>query len=244
MPRQFESVCEAIIGDDRDRVAVWLDKDPALVTQMTAGRDRFESRIVHHIYEGDTLLHVAAAAHCVEIARRLLAAGARVDAASNRRRSQPLHYAADGFPERPDRDAARQVEMIRLLLAAGAEIHARDKNGATPLHRAVRTRCAEAVKTLLAAGADATLRNEPGSTPFHLAVQNAGRGGSGSAAAKVAQRSIIHAFLDHGIKPDLRDGGGRTVLERATSSWIRELLAGGMNKIRGMLWLVPILIIQ
>ena len=73
---------------------------------------------------------------------------------------------------------------IRCLFKAGAEIDAQDKNGATPLHRAVRTRCATAVRCLMEAGADATLRNKPGSTAFHLAVQNTGRGGSGSEKAK------------------------------------------------------------
>ena len=58
------------------------------------------------------------------------------------------------------------------------------------MHRAVRTRCAAAVKLLLKAGADPRLRNKPGSTPFHLAAQDTGRGGSGTAQAKAAQRRI------------------------------------------------------
>jgi ankyrin repeat protein len=114
--------------------------------------------------------------------------------------------------------------MIRLLLEAGADVHAQDKNGATPLHRAVRTRCTAAVKCLLDAGAKATVRNKPGSTPFHLAVQNTGRGGSGSARAKAAQREIIQIFLKRGVSPGIRDRNGKSVLKWARNEAIRELL--------------------
>lgn len=116
--------------------------------------------------------------------------------------------------------------MIRLLLKAGSNIDAQDKNGATPLHRAVRTRCADAVKCLLEAGADPTIRNKPGSTAFHLAVQNTGRGGSGSEKARTAQREILEAFLERGVRPTLTDAKGKSVLEWANSDWIHKTLAG------------------
>jgi len=150
--------------------------------------------------------------------------GADPNAAGNHRQSGPLHYAADGYVIDPAWDAKRQVHTIRCLLDAGAHVNAQDKNGATPLHRAVRTRCAAAVKCLLEAGSDPTLKNKPGSTPFHLAVQNTGRGGSGSDLARAAQREIIRIFLSAGVSPGLKDGKGKSVLDWARSSWIREML--------------------
>lgn len=114
--------------------------------------------------------------------------------------------------------------MIVCLLDAGAEIDLPDKNGATPLHRAVRTRCAEAVQCLLKAGCNPKLRNVSGSTPFHLAVQNTGRGGSGTAQAKAAQRQIIATFRASGVSTALKDGNGKTVLDCAQSPQVRELL--------------------
>jgi ankyrin repeat protein len=225
MPDQFHSLLEAILDDDRARVKQLLSKDASLTT-VTATDAKLESRIAHWIYAGDTALHVAAAGYRAEIARMLLAAGADPCSARNHRSSQPLHYAADGYLESDSWDAKRQVRMIELLLQAGSDIHARDKNGATPLHRAVRTRCASAVVCLLDAGSDATLKNKPGSTPFHLAVQNTGRGGSGAEKAKAAQREIIQAFLERGISPGLKDGKGKTVLEWAKSDWIRQALVG------------------
>ena len=114
--------------------------------------------------------------------------------------------------------------MIRLLLKAGSNINVQDKNGATPLHRAVRTRCADAVRCLLDAGADPSIRNKPGSTPFHLAVQNTGRGGSGSERARTAQREILKTFLERGVSPTLRDAKGKSILEWVKSDWIHKIL--------------------
>jgi len=225
MPDSFQLLVKAILDDDRVRVKELLTQNPALA-EAGATKPRLEWNITHWIYVGDSALHVAAAGYRIEIAELLLESGADCRAAKNHRNSQPLHYASDGFLENPNWDAKRQVRMIELLLKAGADIHAQDKNGATPLHRAVRTRCAEAVKVLLNAGSDATLLNKPGSTPFHLSVQNTGRGGSGAEKAKAAQREIIQAFLERGISPCLRDTKGKSVLEWARSDSIRQMLIG------------------
>jgi len=223
MQDRLQSLFEAIVRDDRSGVKDLLKQDSSLANSTTA-KAWLESQIAHWIYAGDTALHIAAAGYRLEIASMLLDAGADASAAKNHRSSQPLHYASDGHVESNSWDAKRQVRMIELLLKSGADIHARDKNGATPLHRAVRTRCADAVKCLLNAGSDATLKNKPGSTPFHLAVQNTGRGGSGAEKAKTAQREIIQSFLQRGISPSLRDGKGKTVLAWATSDWVRGAL--------------------
>jgi ankyrin repeat protein len=224
MPTPAQSLFAAIRADDRAAVKALLKAHPRLSADAVQTEPLLDTGIGHWLYVGDTALHAAAAAHRVEIAKLLLADGADVNAAKNHRRSQPLHYAADGYLGNPRWDPQRQVAMIRLLLDSGADLHAQDKNGATPLHRAVRTRCAAAVACLLEAGADATIHNKPGSTPFHLAVQNTGRGGSGAEKAKAAQREIIEAFLKKGISPDLKDRNGKSVLQWARSDAIREML--------------------
>ena len=193
----------------------------------------YESPIFHWIYVGDTPLHLAAAGYRVEIVKLLLAAGADPNAAGNHRHSSPLHYAADGYINGSAWDAKKQVKTIRCLLDAGADINIQDKNGATPLHRAVRTRCAAAVKCLLEAGCNPTLRNNPGSTPFHLAVQNTGRGGSGAEEAKAAQREIIGHFLSHRVSTALMDGKGNSVWDCARSGWIRSMLSENGAELRG-----------
>ena len=114
---------------------------------------------------------------------------------------------------------------ITLDDTSGSEsISLQDKNGATPLHRAVRTRCAAAVKLLLESGANYKLQNKPGSTPFHLAVQNTGRGGSGAPEAIEAHREIIQLFRSAGISSAIEDAKGKSVLDSARSQWIRDIL--------------------
>ena len=156
----MEKLFEAILDDDRSRVKELLKGDRALVTRLIDEARLYESKIFHWIYVGDTALHLAAAGYRVEIVRLLLAAGADPGAATNHRHSGPLHYAADGYITGPVWDAARQIRTIRCLLDAGADINAQDKNGAAPLHRAVRTRCAAAVNCLLEVGGDPTLKNK------------------------------------------------------------------------------------
>jgi hypothetical protein len=222
----MDRLLTAIVEDNRSEVAGLLKADRELATAPIQKAKLYRSGIFHWIYAGDTALHLAAAGYRVKIMGLLLEAGADPNAAGNHRRSTPLHYAADGFITGPVWDAKKQVETIRLLLAKGARIHLQDKNGATALHRAVRTRCAVAVRCLLKAGSDPAMRNKPGSTAFHLAVQNTGRGGSGAPEAIGAQREIIEEFLSAGLSPNIKCGRGKTVKDCARSAWIRDLLDG------------------
>jgi hypothetical protein len=220
----MERLLAAILEDDRPRVKEILRADAGLATGLIHRARLYHSKISHWIYVGDTALHLAAAGYRVEIMALLLAAGADPNAATNHRQSRPSHYAADGYVNGPAWDAKRQVKAIHCLLDAGADIHAPDKNGATPLHRAVRTRCAAAVRFLLKEGADPLRKNRPGSTPFHLAVQDTGRGGSGAEVARAAQRQIIREFLSLGVSTALKDGKGKSVLECARRAWVQDLL--------------------
>lgn len=221
----MDALLEAILDDDRTSVEKLLKADVGLASRLIDAVKLYESKIFHWIYVGDPALHLAAAGYRVEIVRRLLAAGADPNAATNHRRSGPLHYAADGFMTGPVWDAKRQVKTIEVLLDAGASINAQDKNGAAPLQRAVRTRCAAAVRCLLKAGADPTLKNKSGSTPFHLAAQNTGRGGSVAGEAIAAQRQIINEFVLMVVNKRLKDGKSKSVLDCARSGWIHETLS-------------------
>ncbi len=223
-PETMENLLGAILTDDRSQISELLKNDPALVTGLVSKPRLYETKIFHWLYAGDTALHLAAAGYRVEIAQDLLNAGANPNAAENHRRGRPLHYAADGYINSPAWNEQQQVRMIQCLLDAGAELNAQDMNGATPLHRAVRTRCAAAVQFLLKAGCDPLIKNRPGSTPFHLAVQNTGRGGSGAEKAKAAQQAMIETFLSLGLSASLKDGNGKSVLDWAKSDWIREIL--------------------
>ncbi len=224
------ALMRAMAAGDGVEVARRLDESPDLARQaIRIGATRqdpkthFLAGVGHHVYAGDTALHVAAAGYQRDTAETLLAAGAAVGA-RNRRGATPLHYAADGRPDSPRWDPPAQARVIECLVRAGADPGSVDKNGVTPLHRAVRTRCGDAVRALLAAGADPVSRNGSGSTPLHLAVQNTGRSESGTSAAVDQQREIIVVLLDAGARPDDEDAKGKTVEQSATSEWVRELL--------------------
>jgi len=216
-------------GDDAE-VDRMLESSPAFaVAVVRGGATRQDPNtywfevIRHHVYAGDTGLHVAAAAYRPEAAKSLIAKGADVGA-RNRRGAEPLHYAADGNAAGVNRDSSAQRAVIEHLISAGADPNSRDKSGVAPLHRAVRTRSTSAVGALLDNGADPRLGNKQGSTPLHLAVQNTGASNSGSAAAKEHQREIIALLLRRGARATDTDAKGKAVAAAATSDWIRELI--------------------
>ena len=186
----------------------------------------FLKDIAHHLYAGDTALHMAAAAFQRPVAMLLVAHGADCRA-KNRRGAEPLHYAADANRWNP----AAQAETIAYLISIGADPNALDRSGVSPLHRAVRTRSFAAVQSLVDGGADSRRQNKAGSTPLHLAVQTTGRGGSGSAQAREQQAEIVKFLLMRGARLSDRDGRGKDVRQAATSEWARAALsdAGGKN---------------
>jgi ankyrin repeat protein len=225
------SLFRAIASDDTQGVTRRIDEAPGLATwPIRVGATRqdpqtyFLPSIHHYVYAGDTALHVAAAAHHLELCKFVLAQGADVRA-RNRRGAEPLHYAADGSPgvDKWIRDAQREV--IISLIQNGADPNATDKSGVAALHRAVRDRCSDAVGALIENGAEPRLMNKSGSTPLHLAVQNTGKSNSGSDAAKNEQRRIISLLLEHGASPGDIDANGKTVADTASSDWIRAQLA-------------------
>ena len=223
----------AIASRNRSAALRLLADSPALARQaVESGATRAEpsafffKEIGHYAYAGDTALHMAAAAYEPDIAADLVSKGAMIRA-RNRRGAEPLHYAADGVPGSRIWDPDAQFAVVQFLIKAGADPNSEDKSGVSPLHRAVRTRCAAAVRALIFNGADARKHNKSGSTPLHLAVQNTGRGGSGSPASREQQTEIIKLLLSNGARSSDKDSAGRSVKDRVTAEWIQEILGYG-----------------
>jgi len=196
----FLDFIRAVIAADLEEVSRRLSANPELATlpaAVGAARDTagefFFPEIAHHLYRGDTPLHMAAAAFRRPVAELLVAAGANVSA-RNRRGAEPLHYAADANHWNPD----PQADTIACLISAGADPNALDKSGVAPLHRAVRTRSLQAVRALLDGGADPLLPNGSGSRPIDLARRTTGRGGSGSLRAREQQAGIVKLLTERG----------------------------------------------
>jgi Ankyrin repeats (3 copies)/Ankyrin repeat len=173
----FRGFVEAVVSGDSAAAISLLDASPRLARGRAAGgatrqapSQNFFHRILHYMYEGDTALHMAAAAFQPRVVERLIALGADVRA-RNRRGAEPLHYAVDGGPSLPAWDPRAQSKIVAMLIGAGADPNAIDKSGVAPLHRAVRNRCAAAVAALIEGGADPRAPNKSGSTPMLLATQ-------------------------------------------------------------------------
>jgi ankyrin repeat protein len=222
----FFDFVRLVVEGDVDRVSRVLADTPVLAT-MAAGEGAtrqqavtfFFTDIAHHMYAGDTALHMAAAAFRRPVAALLVARGASCRV-RNRRGAEPLHYAADANRW----DPIGQADTIDYLISVGADPNALDRSGVTPLHRAVRTRSLAAVRALVQGGADSRRPNRAGSTPLHLAVQTTGRGGSGSPQAREQQAAIVRLLLERGARVSDRDGRGKDVHQAATGAWIKALL--------------------
>jgi Ankyrin repeats (many copies) len=201
MSAGFLDFVRAVISADLSDVSGRLLANPKLATAAakvgaTRGdpEDFFFAEIAHYLYQGDTALHMAAAAFRRPAAQILVAAGADVGA-RNRRGAQPLHYAADANHWDPD----AQADTIAYLISAGADPNALDKSGVGPLHRAVRTRSLPAVRALLDGGANPRLPNGSGSTPHDLAIHDTGRSGSGSTLARGQQARILDLLAERSV---------------------------------------------
>ena len=107
----------------------------------------------------ETPLHRAAADGNTGEAKRIIAAGANVDA-KDRHGWTPLHSAAWWG----------HVDAIKALIKAGADVNVKDGKGYTPLALACRKSHAAASQVLMDSGADVNTRNAEGYTPLHMAI--------------------------------------------------------------------------
>ena len=115
-----------------------------------------------HPDTGRAALHWAARANCLDCAKLLVSAGARLDVTDACGRT-PLHEAA----------ANARTALVQWLLQQGADVNAKSSGEAIPLHFAVNAddqaggvACA---KLLLEAGSAVDARDDSGSTPVHTA---------------------------------------------------------------------------
>lgn len=106
-------------------------------------------------------------------------------------------------------DAERQMAVIRFLVESGVSVQESDKNGVTPLHRAVRFRSPAAVALPLELGAvvNATDRKSH-STPLHRAVTNTGA--PSTAGRSDAAVEIARTLLAHGADAAVKNKNGKT----------------------------------
>lgn len=142
--------------------------------------------------QGSTSLHEACRSGNIRAARRLLDAGADVNA-DDKNGWTPLHRACD----------KNLLAIARLLLEKGAAIDVPDNRNYTPLHLASAGGHTEVVRLLLDAGADVNARVDDGRTPLHR-------------ACTYGRVPIARLLIKHGADVNAVNGIGQDSFDLAT----------------------------
>jgi uncharacterized protein len=154
-------------------------------------------------------LFAAADSGCEDLARKLIADGASVQARDARGAMPLAHAAREG-----------RLRLVALFLANGAPINARNVDGGTALLFAAEHEKHSTVKLLLAKGADPNLTGRSGLTPL-------------IAAAFAGNDRIVEELLAHGADPRVVDTTGKAAMTyaagRGFDDVVRRLLDAGVD---------------
>lgn len=108
-----------------------------------------------------------------------------------------------------DPSPEKQLAVIKFLIGSGVSVNETDKNGVTPLHRAVRFRSLAAVDLLLASSADVrAVDRKSHSTALHRAVTNSGA--PATAGKTDVAAAIVRSLLSHGADPAAKNKKGKS----------------------------------
>ena len=105
--------------------------------------------------DNEYLLHKAVSENNREAVKKLIAAGADINAVDLNGDS-PLYIALD----------KKYKDIAKHLITAGADINAKDATGTTPLEKAIARENVSAIETLMLLGANADCRNKDGLSPL------------------------------------------------------------------------------
>ena len=225
-----------------------LRRDAAGLKTLLAGRPDLSVAP----WTGTTVLHTAAVTWGdVDVLRRLLDAGAPVDARNDAGRT-PLAEALASAHYRSEADATqRLIAVFDLLVARGAQVQARDRAGLVPMSHVLASHellpvaehmlgagvplPEDALPMLLAGGAtDDDVRRLPrlmdGVTPAHAAARGAdGRTALHLAAQRTATLDFLGGLIEFGAPIEARSQAGLTPFLEAChygNVAAMELLAG------------------
>ena len=116
-----------------------------------------------------------------------------------------------------------QLDLIKILLKKGANINETDKNGVSPLHRAVRYRNPKVVEFLIKRGANVNYADKRNaSTALHKAVFNSGAPSTKRKSEEAIE--IIKILLDNGANPNLKNNKGKLPIDYVKKDAVKKLL--------------------
>lgn len=160
----------------------------------------------------------------VELARKLIAAGADVNAGKyNLKDDTALMLAVKGG----------NAQIVRMLLDAGADLNAKDYQKQTPLMLAAAWGRAEAMKVLIQAGADPKAVNENGSTLLMMALPSPDFLLTSERVPAERRLEVVKTLIQAGLDVKAVNNDGETALHFAAAGGylepIQALLAAGAD---------------
>lgn len=163
--------------------------------QLDALRNLLKSNpeLIQHKSSAGRLLHTAVRIADAPIADYLLSLGVDPDFKQSLDQSTPLHNAS----------ILKTTALVELLVAKGADVNANDRNGRSPIFRALELQRMDIVNTLFEAGADLNHVDALHSwTPLNLTVYE-------------EKLTATRWLIEHGSHIDVVDKHGMGLLELA-----------------------------
>ena len=183
------------------------------------GNDRMVSMLLEHradyqlsdAHYGYTPLHYAGAQMRVDIATKLISAGAST-AVQDLLGNNPLHLALTSTLSQCP------IEIVKVLVASGGGVNAYNNLGRAPLHCALeRNHDYYVLSALLNGGCDPNRKIAKVDDPTRSTITDPDTMKHGQTAlhlaARTANTKLLKLLLDHGADRHLRDGCGRTPLQ-------------------------------
>lgn len=131
-----------------------------------------------------------------------------------------------------DPDPRQQSALIRFLVRSGVSVNETDKNGVTPLHRAVRFRSPRAVELLIGLGADpSAVDRKTRSTPLHRAVTSTGAPSTAGKAPRAVE--IARLLLSSGADAQAKNKSGKTPADYVTDPTMQAVFRSHEARSRG-----------
>ena len=160
---------------------------------------------------GTPALNIAAYKGNLEMMRRLIRAGADVDARNKK----------NGFTALLEAVHFLDTEVAKFLIEYGAEVNAQNNHGSTALHGAAANGIIELVNFLIVKGAEVNTQNNLGSTALH-------------GAARYGKTDVVKLLLCNRADVTVKNNNGQTALQLAArygkTEVVKLLLCNGADQ--------------